>query len=65
MRWAGHVACMGNKRSAQRVMEGKHEGKRPFERPNHGWEAKRLKENGGTAWTVLSVSEQRQVAGTC
>jgi hypothetical protein len=52
-------------RNAQRMMEGKHEGKRTFGRHNHGWEAKSLKEYGGTACTVLSVSEQRQVEGTC
>jgi len=28
MRWAGHVACMGEKRNAHRVLVGKSEGKR-------------------------------------
>jgi len=31
-------------------MEGKHEGKTPFERPNPGWEAKRLNEYGGSVF---------------
>ena len=35
MRWAGHVACMGEVRSVQRVLVGKPEGKRPLGRPRH------------------------------
>jgi hypothetical protein len=33
MRWAGHVARMGEKRDAYRLLVGKPEGKRPLERP--------------------------------
>jgi hypothetical protein len=33
MRWADHVACMGNRRSAYRVLVEKPEGKRPLGRP--------------------------------
>jgi len=29
MRWAGHVACMGEERGVYRVLVGKLEGKRP------------------------------------
>ena len=29
MRWAGHVACMWERRDVYRVLVGKHEGKRP------------------------------------
>ena len=32
MRWAGHVARMGEKRGAYRVLVGKPEGKRPLGR---------------------------------
>jgi len=32
MRWAGHVACMGEERGAYRVLVGKSEGKRPMGR---------------------------------
>jgi hypothetical protein len=35
MRWAGHVAQMGAKRNAYRLLLGKHEGKRPLGRPRH------------------------------
>jgi hypothetical protein len=38
MRWAGHVANMGERRVAYRVLVGKPEGKRPFDKPRHGWE---------------------------
>jgi hypothetical protein len=33
MRWAGHVALMGEKRNAYRILVGKPEGKRPLGRP--------------------------------
>jgi hypothetical protein len=33
MRWAGHVARMGEGRNVYRVLMGKPEGKRPLERP--------------------------------
>jgi len=33
MRWAGHVARMGEGRGVYRVLMGKPEGKRPLERP--------------------------------
>jgi hypothetical protein len=30
MRWAGHVACMGEERKVYKVLVGKLEGKRPL-----------------------------------
>ena len=33
MRWARHVACMGEERGIYRVLVGKPERKRPLERP--------------------------------
>jgi hypothetical protein len=38
MRWAGHVARMGEEMNAYKVLMGKPEGKRPRERPRHRWE---------------------------
>jgi hypothetical protein len=38
MRWAGHVACMGNKRNAYRILVGKPEGKSTLGRIRHRWE---------------------------
>ena len=37
MRWAGHVARMGEKRRVYRVLVGKPEGKSPMERPRCRW----------------------------
>jgi hypothetical protein len=38
MRWAGHVALMGEERDMYRVLKGKPEGKRPLGRPRRRWE---------------------------
>ena len=38
MRWAGHVARMGEGRGVHRVLVGKPEGKRPMGRPRRSWE---------------------------
>ncbi|KAJ4447560.1 hypothetical protein ANN_09567 [Periplaneta americana] len=38
LRWAGHVACMGESRNAYRVLVGRPEGKRPLGRPRRRWE---------------------------
>jgi hypothetical protein len=38
MRWAGHVACMGDGRGAYRVLVGRSDGKRPLGRCRHRWE---------------------------
>jgi len=38
MRWAAHVASMGEGRVVHRVLVGKPEGKRPLERPRRRWE---------------------------
>jgi hypothetical protein len=38
MRWAGHVARMGEDRGVHRVLVGKPEGKRPLRRPRRRWE---------------------------
>jgi len=38
MRWAGHVARMGEGRGVYRVLVGKPEGKRPLGRRRHRWE---------------------------
>jgi hypothetical protein len=37
MRWAGHVARMGEKGNTYRLFVGKPEGKKPLGRPRHGW----------------------------
>jgi hypothetical protein len=37
MKWAGHVARMGEKRNSCRLLVGKPEGKRPLGRPRRRW----------------------------
>jgi hypothetical protein len=37
VRWAGHVARIGENRNAYRLLVGKPEGKRPPERPRRRW----------------------------
>jgi hypothetical protein len=37
MRWAGHVARMGEKRNAYRILAGNPEGKRPLGRRRRRW----------------------------
>jgi hypothetical protein len=39
LRWAGHVARMGERRGAFRALVGKPEGRRPLGRPRRRWEA--------------------------
>jgi hypothetical protein len=56
MRWAEHVASMGDRRGAYWVLVGIPEGKRPFGRPRCSWEDKinmDLQEVGRKAWTGL------------
>ena len=38
MRWAEHVAHLGDRRGVFKVLVGKHEGKKPFRRPRCRWE---------------------------
>jgi hypothetical protein len=40
MRWAGHVARMGEVRGAQNIFVGRPEGRRPLGRPRRRWEVK-------------------------
>ena len=54
MRWAGHVARMGEFRGVHRVLVGKPEGKRPLGRPRRRWEDNikmDFQEVGGVAGT--------------
>jgi hypothetical protein len=37
MRWTGHVARMGERRNAYRLLVENPEGKRPLERPRRRW----------------------------
>jgi hypothetical protein len=65
MRWAGHVARMGEDRGVHRVLVGKPEGKRPLGRPRRRWENKiklDLQEGGGGGrgdWMELAQDRDR------
>jgi len=48
MRWAGHVARMGERRCVFRVLVGKPEGKRPLGRPRRRWEDNIKDESSGS-----------------
>jgi hypothetical protein len=56
MRWAGHVARMGEARVAYRILVGRPDGRRPLGRPRRRWEDNikmDLQEVGCGAWTGL------------
>jgi len=64
MRWAGHVAHMGEGRGQYRVLVGKPEGKRPLGKSRHRWEDNikmHLKEVecGGMDWIELALDRDR------
>ena len=64
MRWAGHVARMGEGRGVHRVLVGKPEGKRPLGRPRRRWEYNikmDLREVGigGGDWMELAQDRDR------
>jgi hypothetical protein len=52
MRWAGHVACMGEGRNLYRGLVGKPEGKRPLERQRRIWENAIKMDLGDIGWGV-------------
>jgi hypothetical protein len=59
MRWAGHVACMGQGRDVYRILVGRPEGKRPLGRPRRRWDENiklELREKGfdGEHWIRLA-----------
>jgi hypothetical protein len=64
MRWAGHVARMGERRGVYRGFMRKPERKRPLGRPSHIWEDN-IKMNlqelgcGGTDWIELAQDREK------
>ena len=62
MRWAGHVACMGEGRGVHRVLVGKPDGKRPLGRPRRRWEDNikmDLQEVGGGCEDWMELAQDR------
>jgi hypothetical protein len=50
MRWAGHVARMGEKKNSYRLLVGTPEGKRPLGRPRHRWADNIRMDLGEVGW---------------
>jgi hypothetical protein len=69
VRWAGHVARMGEERGVCRVLVGGPEGRRPLGGPGSSWEdgiRMDLREIGlGGCGLDSTVSGQGPVAGCC
>ena len=69
MRWAGHVARVGERRGVYRVSVGKPEGKRPPVRHRRRWE-NNIKMDiqevgcGGVDWIELVLNRDRWVLVT-
>jgi len=64
IRWAGHVARMGERRGLYRVLVGKPEGKRPLGRPRRRWkdndqDGSSGSSSGGMAWIELAQDRDR------
>jgi hypothetical protein len=65
MRWAGHVARSEEGRNVYRVLLGKPERKRPFERPRRRWEdgikmdLREIGWGGGVEWLQLAQDRDR------
>jgi hypothetical protein len=51
MRWAGHVARMGEKRNAYRLLAGKPKGKTPLGRPRRRWVDNIRMDLGEVGWS--------------
>jgi hypothetical protein len=66
MRWAGHVARMGEGRNVYGVLVGKPEGKRPLGRPRRRWEdgiKMDLREFGWRVWSGFTLLRIGTVGG--
>jgi hypothetical protein len=50
MKWAGYVACLGEKRNAYRILVRKAEGKRPLERHRCRWDSNIKMNLGELGW---------------
>ena len=65
IRWAGHVAHMGEERGVYRVLVGKPEGKRPLGRRRRRWDDDNIKMDlqgvrcGGMNWIEMVQDSER------
>jgi hypothetical protein len=68
MRWAGHVAHLGEGRSVYTVLVGTPEGKRPLGRPRHRWEDNikmDLREIGINVANLIQLAQDRAQWRAC
>jgi hypothetical protein len=69
LRWAEHVARMGERRVAYRALVWKPEGRRPFGKPRRRWEDNikmDLREVGWGGMDWINLAQDRgQVASSC
>jgi len=68
MRWAGHVARMGEDKGVYRVLVGKPEGRRPLGRRRRRWVDNirtDLQEVGCVYMDWIGLAQDRQVADAC
>jgi hypothetical protein len=63
MRWAGHVARMGEKRNSYRLLVRKPEGKRPLGRPRRRMDLGEVRW-GDVDWSGLA-QDMKQVERSC
>ena len=66
MRWAGHVACMGDRRSAYRVLVESRDENRSLGRPKRRWEDNikiglQVVGWGGIDWIAVTQNRDRQL----
>jgi hypothetical protein len=67
MRWAGHVARLGEEKKVYKFLVGMPEGRKPLERPRRRWEdgiTMNLREIvlGGVDWIRLAQDRDRWLA---
>jgi len=68
MRWAGHVARMGEEMGVYRVLLGKREGRRPLGRPRRRWVDNirlDLQDVGCGCMDWIGLAQDRHVADAC
>jgi hypothetical protein len=65
MRWAGHVARVGEERNVYSVLMGKSEGKRPLERPRRRWEDGIRMDLRKTGWGNVYWIHMAPAADSC
>jgi hypothetical protein len=65
MKWAGHVARMGEKRNAYRLLVGKPEGRSPLGRPRRRWLDNIMMNHVGVGWGDVAWIGLGQVESSC